>query len=129
MVVNKHLIKDLIGAGLWNKELKDNIIENRGSIQHITNISEHIKAKYKITWELSMKTLINMAADRGAFICQSQSMNLFIESPNFKTLSSMHFYGWKQGLKTGMYYLRTRPSSRAIQFTIEPEKVCESCSG
>lgn len=129
MVVNKHLIKDLIGAGLWNKELKDNIIENGGSIQHITNISEHIKAKYKITWELSMKTLINMAADRGAFICQSQSMNLWVEEPDYAKLTSMHFYSWEKGLKTGMYYLRRKPKHHAQQFTIIPkeEDNCEMC--
>jgi len=129
IVVNKYLMKELIDLGLWNKELKDNIIENRGSIQHITNISDHIKAKYKTAWELSMKTLINMAADRGAYICQSQSMNLWVEDPDYAKLTAMHFYSWEKGLKTGIYYLRRKPKHNAQQFTILPkeEDSCEMC--
>jgi ribonucleotide reductase alpha subunit len=129
IVVNKYLMKELIDTGLWNKELKDNIIENRGSIQHITNISDHIKAKYKTAWELSMKTLINMAADRGAYICQSQSMNLWVEDPDYAKLTAMHFYSWEKGLKTGIYYLRRKPKHNAQQFTIIPkeEDSCEMC--
>lgn len=128
-VVNKYLIQELKNLGLWNRELKDNIIQNRGSIQHITNISKHIKAKYRISWEMSMKTLINMAADRGAYICQSQSMNLWIEDPNYAKLTSMHFYSWEKGLKTGIYYLRRKPKHNAQQFTIVPkgEEECEMC--
>ena len=122
IVVNKHLISELIDLGLWDKELKDNIIENRGSIQHITNISDHIKAKYKTSWELSMKTLINMAADRGAYICQSQSMNLWVEDPDYAKLTAMHFYSWEKGLKTGIYYLRRKPKHNAQQFTIIPKE-------
>jgi ribonucleotide reductase alpha subunit len=128
-VVNKYLIQELKQLGLWNRKLKDNIIQNRGSIQHITNISKDIKAKYKTSWEMSMKTLINMAADRGAYICQSQSMNLWIEDPTYAKLTAMHFYSWEKGLKTGIYYLRRKPKHNAQQFTIVPkgEDECEMC--
>ena len=128
-VVNKYLIQELKELGLWNRELKDNIIQNRGSIQHITNINKHIKAKYRTSWEMSMKTLINMAADRGTYICQSQSMNLWIEDPTYAKLTAMHFYSWKKGLKTGIYYLRRKPKHNAQQFTIVPkiEDECEMC--
>ena len=129
MVINEYLVKDLIQLDIWNDELKDKIILNDGSIQNIEEIPRMIREMYKTAWEITQKDVIDMSADRGAFICQSQSLNLFVESPTFKLLSSMHFYGWKKGLKTGMYYLRTRPSSKAMQFTIEPEKACESCSG
>ena len=108
------------------KRNKDKIIENDCSIQSIKNIPQKIKNKYKTVWEIKQKSIINMALDRGKFICQSQSMNLFLESPNISTLTSMHFYGWENGLKTGIYYLRSRPSSKALQFTIEPE--CSNCS-
>ena len=130
-IVNKHLIKELIELGLWNESLKNNIIKNRGSIQQVTNLSDHIKQKYKIVWEMPMKHLVEMAADRGAFICQSQSLNLWLEEPNYNTLTSMHFYSWKQGLKTGIYYLRRKPKHTAQQFTIEPDEApaCEMCSG
>ena len=113
---------------MWSPELKDKIIINDGSIQGIEEIPQFIKERYKTAWEIKQKDIMIMAADRGKFICQSQSLNLFVESPNYKILSSMHFYGWKKGLKTGMYYLRTRPSSKALQFTVEPEQACESCS-
>ncbi len=126
IVVNKYLMKELIELGLWTRELKDNIIANRGSIQHVTNISKEIKDKYKISWELSMKTLINMAADRGQYICQSQSMNLWIEDPDYSKLTAMHFYSWSKGLKTGIYYLRRKPKHNAQQFTITPEE-CLMC--
>ena len=99
-----------------------------GSVQGVEGIPRFICEKYKTSWELKMKDVIDMSVDRSPFICQSQSLNLFQEAPNFKTLSSMHFYAWKKGLKTGIYYLRSRPSSRAIQFTISPETECESCS-
>ena len=128
MVINEYLVKDLLELGLWNDELKDKMVQNDGSVQGIQEIPSFIQSRYKTAWEIKQKDVITMAADRGKFICQSQSLNLFVESPTFKLLSSMHFYGWKQGLKTGMYYLRTRPSSKALQFTIEPEKPCESCS-
>jgi ribonucleoside-diphosphate reductase alpha chain len=129
MVVNEYLINDLILLGKWNPVIKDKIITNDGSVQGIPEIPTFIQERYKTAWETKQKDILDMAADRGRFICQSQSMNLFVEAPNFKILSSMHFYGWKRGLKTGMYYLRTRPSSKALQFTVEPEKACESCSG
>ena len=126
MVMNDYLIEDLISLDLWTKELKDKIIENDGSVQNIEGIPKKIKNKYKTVWEIKQKIVIDMALDRGKFICQSQSMNLFLESPNVSTLTSMHFYGWERGLKTGIYYLRSRPSSRAIQFTVEPD--CVNCS-
>ena len=127
VVVNKFLQKELVELGIWSKELKDNIIENRGSIQHITNIDDKIKEKYKISWELSMKALINMAADRGQYVCQSQSMNLWIEDPDYGKLTAMHFYSWKLGLKTGIYYLRRKPKYNAQQFTIVPKEECLMC--
>ena len=131
-------MKELKEYGIWNQELKNEIIERKGSIQNITGIPQYIKEKYKIVWDMSMKRLINMAKDRGAFICQSQSMNLWIEDPNYKNLTSMHFYAWRSGLKTGIYYLRRKAKHQAQQFTIEPKKsiqqeeeddVCEMCSG
>jgi ribonucleoside-diphosphate reductase alpha subunit len=124
VVVNKHLVADLSRLGLWSKEVKDMIIKSNGSIQNIAGVPDDIKALYKTVWEMSQKAIIDMARDRGAFICQSQSMNLFMESPTANKLSSMHMYAWKQGLKTGMYYLRSRPKANPIQFTIEP---CLSC--
>ncbi len=128
MVINEYLVNDLILLNKWSPEMKDKIITNDGSVQGIDGIPKFIQERYKTAWEVKQRHILDMAADRGKFICQSQSLNLFVESPNFKILSSMHFYGWKKGLKTGMYYLRTRPSSKAIQFTVEPEKICESCS-
>ena len=137
MIVNKHLMRDLIDLNLWNESTKNNIIANKGSVQQLLHIPEHIRNKYKIVWEISMKQVINMARDRGAFICQSQSMNLWQEDPTYSSLTSMHFYAWKQGLKTGMYYLRRKAKHQAQQFTIDPSKtnsnenddVCEMCSG
>jgi len=119
-VVNAHLLRDLVALGLWNSELKNKIIANGGSVQGIADIPADLQAIYKTVWEISQKTLINMAADRGAFIDQSQSFNVFIGQPNFSKLTSMHFYAWKKGLKTGMYYLRTRPAANAVQFTVDP---------
>jgi len=137
IVANKYLMKDLIKLGLWNEKIKNNIIANKGSIQQLTIIPEHIRNKYKIVWEIPMKHLIDMSADRGAFICQSQSLNLWVEDPNYNTLTSMHFYSWKKGLKTGIYYLRRKAKHQPQQFTIEPDKkenknnedeICEMCS-
>jgi len=137
VVVNKYLVRELIEMGLWNEQVKNNIIANKGSIQQLTNLSEHMRNKYKIVWEIPMKQLIDMAADRGAFICQSQSLNLWMEDPVYNKLTSMYFYGWSKGLKTGIYYLRRKAKHQAQQFTIEPEKVerndekeeiCEMCS-
>ena len=123
IVVNKYLLKDLVDLGIWNNQLKDKVILANGSIQNIEEIPQNIRDIYKTVWELKQRTLIDMAADRGAFICQSQSLNLFIQEPNFAKLTSMHFYAWKKGLKTGMYYLRTKAAVDAIKFTVmEDEK-------
>lgn len=119
IVVNKHLLKDLVNLGLWNNDIKNKIILANGSVQDIPEIPSDIKALYKTVWEIRMRTIIDMAADRGAYICQSQSLNLFINSPNTSKLTSMHFYAWKKGLKTGMYYLRTQAASQAVKFTVE----------
>ncbi|KAF3362664.1 Ribonucleoside-diphosphate reductase large subunit [Chlamydiales bacterium STE3] len=119
IVVNKHLMKDLARLGMWNDRMKNMIIAANGSIQNIEEIPEEIRMLYKTVWEIKQKALIDMSRDRGAFICQSQSLNLFVENPNFAKLTSMHFYGWKQGLKTGMYYLRTKAAAEAIKFTVD----------
>ena len=120
---NKYLMKDLIKLGLWNEQIKNNIIANKGSIQHLTDIPQHIRDKYKIVWEIPMKHIIDMATDRGAFICQSQSLNLWMEDPVYNKLTSMHFYAWEKGLKTGIYYLRRKAKHQAQQFTIEPDAI------
>jgi len=139
-IINRHLLKDLTEIGLWDKNMKEEIIYNNGSVQNIKSIPDDIKSRYKTVWEIKQKCIIDMSADRGIYICQSQSMNLFVAEPNFKVLSSMHFYSWEKGLKTGMYYLRTKPVSNAQQFSIEPGKFqnnntndeedteCTSCS-
>lgn len=121
VVVNKHLLKDLVELNLWNDEMKNKIIAHNGSIQKIEGIPDNIKNIYKTVWEIKQRTLIDMAADRGAFICQSQSLNLFVDTPTTGKLTSMHFYAWKKGLKTGMYYLRTKAASQAVQFTVEKQ--------
>ena len=126
VVVNKHLVKDLQALGLWSKEMKDLMIKAGGSVQNITDIPDDIKEIYKTVWEISQKVIIDMAADRGVFVDQSQSMNLFVESPTLSKLSSMHMYAWKSGLKTGMYYLRSKAKARPIQFSLEAE--CTACS-
>ena len=118
-VINKHLLRDLVKLGIWNDNLKNKLISNNGSVQNIDEIPENLKELYKTTWEISQKTIIDMAADRGAFICQSQSLNIHLENANFSKLTSMHFYGWKKGLKTGMYYLRTKAATDAIKFTVD----------
>jgi ribonucleotide reductase alpha subunit len=122
VVVNKYLMNKLIDLGLWNDNIKNNIIANKGSVQQLTMIPPEIREKYKIVWEIPMKHLIDMSADRGAFICQSQSLNLWLEDPNYNTMTSMHFYSWKKGLKTGIYYLRRKAKHQAQQFTVEPDK-------
>jgi len=119
VIVNKHLLKDLVKLGIWNDRLKTKIIAANGSVQDIPEIPENIKELYRTVWEIKQKALIDMAADRGAYICQSQSLNLFIQNPNFAKLTSMHFYAWKKGLKTGMYYMRTKSAADAIKFTVE----------
>jgi ribonucleoside-diphosphate reductase alpha chain len=118
VVVNKYLLKDLVKLGLWNEEMKNNLVRASGSIQPIPNIPQNIKDLYKTAWEIKQRSLLDMSADRGAFICQSQSLNIFMEEANFGKLTSMHFYAWKKGLKTGMYYLRTRAASDPVQFTL-----------
>ena len=126
VVVNKHLVKALQKVGLWSKEMKDLMIKAGGSIQNITDIPDDIKLLYKTVWEISQKVIIDMAADRGVYVDQSQSMNLFVENPTLSKLSSMHMYAWKSGLKTGMYYLRSKAKARPIQFSLEAE--CTACS-
>ena len=121
IVVNKHLLMDLVRLGLWTNDMKNKIIASNGSVQSIPEIPEDIKELYKTVWEIKQRTIIDMAADRGAFICQSQSLNLFIAEPNFAKLTSMHFYAWEKGLKTGMYYLRTKPAASAIKFTVDKQ--------
>ena len=128
MVLNNYLVQDLMLCGRWSKEMKNKIIANDGSVQGIDEIPNCFKERYKTVWEMSQKDIIDMAADRGKYICQSQSLNLFMAAPDPNKLTSMHFYAWKKGLKTGIYYLRTRPSSKALQFTVKPQE-CESCSG
>lgn len=153
IIVNKHLLKDLVKEGLWNNTMRQKLMASNGSVQDIPEIPQHIKELYKTAWELSQKAIIDLAADRGAYICQSQSLNVFLENANFAKLTSMHFYGWKKGLKTGMYYLRTKAATDAIKFTVDknitekPEEIsveqmqaqvscslddpdnCEMCSG
>jgi ribonucleoside-diphosphate reductase alpha chain len=119
-VVNKMLMKDCIGLGIWNEGLKNRILVDNGSVQNIPEIPAHLKAKYKTVWEIKQKTIIDMSVDRGHYICQSQSLNLFLGDVDMNKLSSMHIYGWKQGLKTGQYYLRIRPVAKTQQFTITP---------
>jgi ribonucleoside-diphosphate reductase alpha chain len=140
IMVNRYLIRDLIDIGLWNERVKTNIIANQGSVQYIDGLPETLKLKYKTVWEMPMRHVIDMAADRGAFICQSQSMNLWVEEPNYNILTSMLFYAWNKGLKTGVYYLRRKAKHQPQQFTVEPEKatvgagaaaedeICEFCS-
>ncbi|RCH87499.1 Ribonucleoside-diphosphate reductase large subunit, partial [Rhizopus stolonifer] len=118
-VVNQHLLNDLVKRGLWNDNIKNMMIAHGGSVQEVPTIPDDLKKLYKTVWEISQRTIIDMAADRGAFIDQSQSMNLFTAEPNYGKLTSMHFYAWKKGLKTGMYYLRTRPAVDAIKFTVD----------
>ena len=122
IIVNKHLLKDLVKLGIWNDKLKNKLIAANGSVQNIDEIPENLKQLYRTAWEISQKSILDMAADRGAFICQSQSLNLFMPSPTFSKLTSMHFYGWKKGLKTGMYYLRSRSAVDAVKVTVSSEK-------
>ena len=137
MVVNEYLVQELIDLEIWNDDIKNSIIAHHGSVQHIESIPQEVKDRYKIVWEIPMRHLIDMAADRGKYVCQSQSMNLWVADPNYKVLTSMHFYAWKKGLKTGIYYLRRKPRHQVQQFTIEPtqqsknteEDICEMCSG
>lgn len=121
IIVNKHLLRDLVELGLWTPQMKDDIIRNNGSIQNIPGIPADIKELYKTVWEIKQRSLIDQAADRAPFICQSQSLNLFVESPDYRKLTSMHFYAWKKGLKTGIYYLRTQAAAQAVQITVKKQ--------
>jgi len=139
ILVNKYLINELLHIDMWNEEIKNSIIEYKGSIQQIKELPQRLRDKYKTVWEIPMKHIIEMSRDRGAFICQSQSLNLWQKNPTYKSLTAMHFFSWKQGLKTGLYYLRSRAKASPQQFTIAPtqkttapdpeEGVCEMCSG
>jgi ribonucleoside-diphosphate reductase alpha chain len=125
IVVNKHLLKDLVNLGLWNDNLKNKLMSTSGSVQNIDEIPDNLKALYKTAWEISQRVVIDMAADRGAYICQSQSLNIFMENANFGKLTSMHFYAWEKGLKTGMYYLRTKAATDAIKFTVDKTQLSQ----
>jgi ribonucleoside-diphosphate reductase alpha chain/ribonucleoside-diphosphate reductase subunit M1 len=141
-VINKYLIKDLIDKDLWTSEVRNQLIADNGSIQNISSIPIDIKKLYKTVWEIKQKNIIDQSADRGPFICQSQSLNIHMAEPTFSKLTSLHFYAWKKGLKTGMYYLRTRPKADAIKFTVDQtiinknkensnlydNTICDSCS-
>jgi ribonucleotide reductase alpha subunit len=143
VMLNKHLVKDLQKLGIWNQNLKNEIVRQGGSVQGLEGVPENLKAIYRTVWEIPQKSIIDMAADRGVYIDQSQSLNIFMENPSLAKLSSMHMYGWKKGLKTGMYYLRTRAKARAQQVTVpvgpteeqilacsrENPESCEMCSG
>ena len=136
-IINKWLLDDLIRMDMWDEDMKQKLMYYRGSIQKISGIPQETKDLYKTVWEIKQKDIIDMAVDRGVYIDQSQSLNLFLSDPDYQKLTSMHFYGWKNGLKTGIYYLRTKSKAKAQQFTIDPLKkrvseepeICESCSG
>ena len=128
-MANRYLMKDLIDLGIWNETVKNNIIANHGSVQQLDMVPLEIREKYKTVWEIPMRALIDMAADRGAYVCQSQSLNLWLEDPTYSSLTSMHFYAWTKGLKTGIYYLRRRGRHQAQQFTIEPTASGQSMGG
>ncbi|NJO01347.1 MAG: ribonucleoside-diphosphate reductase subunit alpha, partial [Bacteroidia bacterium] len=125
VVVNKHLLKDLVRLGLWNDRMKNQLIAANGSVQNIREIPQELKEIYRTVWEIKQKSILEMAADRGAYICQSQSLNIHMLEPSFAKLSSMHFYAWKLGLKTGTYYLRTKAAADAIKFTVDKNQINE----
>ena len=129
IMCNKYLMRDLLELGIWNERIKNQIIANNGSVQQIEEIPIETREKYKTVWEMPMKTLIDMAADRGTFVCQSQSLNLWVEDPNYNVLTSMHFYAWKKGLKTGIYYLRRKAKHQAQQFTVAVTNTASSTDG
>jgi len=128
IVINKHLLKDLIRLGIWNSNLKNKLIAHNGSVQKIAEIPEDLKKLYRTVWEIPQRAIIDMSADRGAFIDQSQSLNLHVSDPTFSKLTSMHFYSWQKGLKTGMYYLRIKAAVDAIQFTVDKSQIKESAT-
>jgi len=134
-VVNKHLLRDLTRLGIWNDEVKEKLVSAQGSVQNISEIPTYLKALYKTVWEIPQRVILDHAADRGPFVCQSQSMNVHMAEPSRGKLTSMFFYGWKKGLKTGMYYLRTRPRADSLLFAVdkttrvgEGEEDCITCS-
>lgn len=122
-VVNKHLLRELTSMGIWTDSVRNRIIADRGSVQNVSEIPKAMRDVYKTVWEIPQRVILDMSADRGPYICQSQSLNIHIAEPNSSKLTSMHFYAWKKGLKTGMYYLRTRPKADAIQFTVDQEQL------
>ena len=122
-VVNKHLLRELTARGLWNEDVRNRIIADNGSIQNVKSIPEDIRQVYRTVWEIPQRSILDMAAERAPYICQSQSLNVHLAEPDSKKLTSMHFYAWKKGLKTGMYYLRTRPKADAIKFTVDQELI------
>lgn len=122
-IVNKHLLRDLTSLGIWNESVRNRLIADRGSVQNIEEIPKKLRDVYKTVWEIPQRVILDLAADRSPYICQSQSLNIHIAEPSSKKLTSMHFYAWKKGLKTGMYYLRSRPKADAIQFTVDQEKL------
>lgn len=126
MCINPHLVDDLIENGLWTSEVKNQLVAYNGSVQQISGISDEIKMLYKTIWEIPQKTLMNLAINRGPYICQSQSFNVYMEQPNYQKITSMHFYAWKNGLKTGQYYLRTKAASDAIKFTVNVESLLKA---
>merc|ERR1719361_985215 len=125
-IINQHLLKELTDLKIWNDDMRQQMIANLGSIQAIFGVPSEIKKKYRTVWEISQKSIIEMAADRAPYICQSQSLNIHIAQPSYAKISSMHFYGWRKGLKTGMYYLRSKAAANAIQFTVDQTKVSAS---
>ena len=129
VVINKHLMKELLDLGIWNEDMKQQIVARNGSVQDVPGIPEEIQGRYKTAWEMKQRVLIDMAAARGAFICQSQSLNLFVADPNYSKLTSMHFYAWKKGLKTGCYYLRTKAPVAAQKFTVDPRLMAAISGG
>jgi ribonucleoside-diphosphate reductase alpha chain len=129
IVINKDLIADLLELGIWNQTIKDKIIMADGSVQDIGEIPQNVRDRYKTVWEIKQKVLIDMAADRAPFVCQTQSMNLFVKNPTYKTLSAMHFYSWKKGLKTGIYYLRSQAKTSAQKFSVDLEKISSGVGG
>eukprot|EP00635_Sarcinochrysidales_sp_CCMP3193_P010659 CAMPEP_0118907224 /NCGR_PEP_ID=MMETSP1166-20130328/10776_1 /TAXON_ID=1104430 /ORGANISM="Chrysoreinhardia sp, Strain CCMP3193" /LENGTH=193 /DNA_ID=CAMNT_0006846587 /DNA_START=38 /DNA_END=619 /DNA_ORIENTATION=+ len=120
VVFNKHLVEDLVRCDLWDQQMRDDLLRHEGSVQPIDRVPASLKNLYKTAWELKQKHLVDLAADRGPFVDQSQSLNAFLPSPDYQKLTAFHFYGWKKGLKTGMYYLRTKPAANAIRFTLDP---------
>ena len=125
-MLNQYLVSDLIDRNLWNEAMQNALIKHKGSVQHIDAVPDELKSLYKTTWEIKQRFVIDHAAARGKYVCQSQSMNLYMSHPTANKLSSAHFYAWKRGLKTGMYYLRAKPASEALNFSQEAEE-CESC--